>query len=343
MRKLLNTLYLNESDYYLGVLGDALRISQDGKNIATLPLLNFESIVTHGRTGVSPALLERCQEIGVDIYFMSPYGKYLGKSTGPTQGNVLLRREQYRIADDSNRSIEISKNIVRAKTYNQLGLIDRMLRDHKLRVDTTNLSSSRNQIKDLRKNILSSENSDSLRGVEGKISQAYFFAFKDMILQTDEFVFEGRNRRPPLDPVNALLSYFYTLTSHMYTSALETVGLDPYVGFFHTDRPGRASLALDLMEELRPILVDRFVLRMINRSEVKARDFYKREDGAVIIKKDSRKGLLQLWQTRKNEEIVHPFLEEKVPLGLVPYVQSLLLSRFIRGDYEAYPSFMYKV
>ncbi len=274
---------------------------------------------------------------------MSRSGKFLARAEGAVSGNVYLRREQYRIADNEERSLAIARNIIIGKLYNSRYVIDRALRDHSLQVDVEKLK-SRSEL--LSQAILKCRNVtdiDTLRGIEGESAQLYFSVFDELILQQkDEFNFTVRSKRPPMDNVNALLSFAYSIATGMCTSALEAVGLDPYVGFMHTDRPGRRSLALDLVEEFRAIMCDRFVVSLINIRIIGNKDFDVREDSAVLLSEDGRKLFLTHWQSRKQETVTHPFLKEKVEWGLLPYVQALLLARYIRGDLDEYPMLLWR-
>lgn len=343
MKKLMNTVYINNPDRYLSLDGENLVISQDSNEIGRLPLHNIERIMTFGYTGASPALMGKCSEKGIELVFMSRNGRFLARVEGEVRGNVLLRRQQYRYADNSEKSLGIAKNMIAAKLYNSRWILERMIRDHGVRIDTEKFSRKSAFLKESINKAVNCEDMDSLRGIEGEAASVYFSVFDDMILQQkDDFYFKARNKRPPLDNINALLSFAYSLATGMCTAALESVGLDPYVGFMHTDRPGRRSLALDLVEEFRGVMCDRFVLTMVNKRIVTADDFNKRENGAVILTENGRKNFLSAWQKRKYDEIRHPFLEEKVEWGMLPYVQALLLARYIRGDLDCYPPFMWK-
>jgi CRISPR-associated protein Cas1 len=343
VKRLLNTLYITSPQYYLSLDGENIVISDGKLEVGRMPLHNLGEIVVFTYKGASPALMGACMEHNISITFLSPYGKFLGRVSGKTRGNVALRRSQFRIADDEAKSLEISKNIITGKVYNCRWVLERIKRDHELQVNVEALKKASGQLKDSLVAVCESKSEDELRGHEGSAASIYFSVFGEMILQQKEdFTFSGRNRRPPLDKVNALLSFAYTLLTSMMTSALETVGLDPAVGFMHGDRPGRNSLALDMVEELRPALADRFVLMLINKKIVNAMDFEEREDGAVVLTDDGRKRVLQEWQKRKQVEIIHPYLDEKVQWGMVPYAQAMLLARMIRGDIDAYPPFMWK-
>lgn len=343
MKRLLNTVYVNSPDRYLSLDGENVVISEKGDEIGRVPLHNIERIMTFGYTGASPALMGKCAENGIELVFMKSNGQFLARVEGSVKGNVLLRREQYRIADDNERSLKIARNIIAAKLYNTRWTLERSIRDHGLRIDVEKFSQKSEYLREACQKAAKCDDMDALRGIEGEAAAIYFSVFDDMILQQKEdFFFSGRNRRPPLDNVNALLSFAYSLATGMCASALEAVGLDPYVGFMHTDRPGRKSLALDIVEEFRANMCDRFVLMVINKKLLTADDFVKSEDGAVILTDSGRKNFLGAWQKRKLEQIKHPFLNEKVEWGMLPYVQALLMSRYIRADLDCYPPFMWK-
>ena len=343
MKKLLNTVYINNPDRYLSLDGENVVISQDGSEIGRVPLHNIERIVTFGHAGASPALMGKCAKNGIELVFMSRSGHFLARVEGEIKGNVLLRRTQYRFADDKEKSLAIARNIITAKLFNSRWVLERMIRDHGARIDTEHFAKNSEFLQKSLNQARKAADIDALRGIEGEAASVYFSVFDDMILQQkDDFRFVTRSRRPPLDNVNALLSFAYSLTTSMCASALESVGLDPYVGFMHTDRPGRCSLALDLVEEFRSVLCDRFVLTVINKRIISSDDLVKREDGAVILTENGRKNFLSAWQKRKYEELKHPFLEEKVEWGMLAYVQAMLMSRYIRGDLDCYPPFMWK-
>ena len=343
MKKLLNSLYVTIPETYLSLDGENVVVIKEKQEIGRVPLHNIDRIMTFGYMGVSPALMGKCVESGIELVFMTPYGKFLARVEGNVNGNVLLRREQFRLADDKDKSLEIAKNMIIGKIYNSRQVLLRVLRDHELRVDQELFRKKADFLQQALQKCRDIEDIDSLRGIEGECASVYFSVFDDMILQQkNDFYFAARSKRPPLDSVNALLSFTYSLCTSMCASALEAVGLDPYVGFMHTDRPGRRSLALDLNEEFRAWYCDRFVLMLINKKVVNANDFEKKEDGAVVLHEKGRKEVLAAWQKRKEEVIKHPFLDEKTEWGMLPYVQALLLARFIRGDLDAYPAFMWK-
>ena len=343
MKKLLNVLYVTQPECYLTLENETVCVQKEGAVLLRLPLLNLEGIVTFGRAGASPALMGECARRGVDLVFLTAGGRFLARIVGESRGNVTLRREQYRAADDAASSCAIAKNFLLGKLFNSRWILERGAREYPMRLDAQALKAAGAQLGAAAKQLEFCETLEQLRGAEGSAAAVYFRAFDQLILnQKDTFRFEERNRRPPTDPVNALLSFGYTLLARDCAAALEGVGLDAYVGFLHRDRPGRASLALDLMEELRAVMTDRFVLTLINRKELSAGDFITQENGAVLLKDDSRKAFLAAWQTRKQETITHPFLEEKIPWGLAPHAQALLLARCLRGDLDAYPPFLWK-
>lgn len=343
MRKLLNTLYVTTEDAYLSLQGENIVVSVNKKEIGRFPLHGLQSIVSFSYSGASPALMGICAEKGINLSFCNPNGRFLARCVGLSNGNVYLRREQYRIADDELRSILIAKNMIFGKVYNSRWSLERTIRDHALRVDIDKMNDSSTFLKTNLKNIFDSKELDELRGFEGVCASEYFSCFDMMILRDkDAFNYTRRNRRPPLDRVNALLSFAYSLLTNDCTSALESVGLDSYVGFMHVDRPGRKSLSLDMVEELRPCIADRFVITAINNRIVTVDDFETTESGAVFINDKGRKSFLKKWQEKKREQIMHPYLKERIPWGLVPYVQAQLLSRYIRGDIDEYPPFLWK-
>lgn len=343
MRHLLNTLFVTSEDAYLSLEGENVVVNRDKTVVARFPLHNLQMIVSFSYAGASPTLMGACAERDVGLCFCTPRGKFLARSSGFSRGNVLLRRQQYRFADDPLESCRIARAMIFGKLYNARWSMERTRRDHKLRIDEAAFGNACSIHKELLPQVLEATQPDTLRGLEGAAANAYFAMLDQMILrQKEDFFFHGRSRRPPLDNVNAMLSFAYSLLANDCASALESVGLDAYVGFLHRDRPGRTSLALDLMEELRPCMADRFVLTMINNRVLTALDFEKRESGAVGMTEGGRRKFLQQWQERKQETITHPYLEEKLPWGLVPYIQALLLARYLRGDLDAYPPFLWK-
>lgn len=343
MKKLLNTLFVTSEDKYLALENENVVVWNGEERVAQYPLVMLEGIVSFSYKGASPALMGACAERNIQLTFLTPRGRFLARCCGMENGNVLLRRAQYRIADRDEEACRIARNMIFGKVYNTRWVVERALRDHALRVDEKALREVSARMSAQLPAIETTIDLDTLRGLEGSASSDYFSVFNELILAQDtEFVFDGRNRRPPRDNVNAMLSFAYAILSNDCAAALESVGLDAYVGFLHTDRPGRASLALDLMEELRGPVADRLVLTLINNRMIRDKHFDRREDGSVFLNPDGRKILLTAWQNHKREEITHPYLKEKIAWGLVPYVQSLLLARYLRGDLDGYPPFLWK-
>lgn len=342
MRKLMNVLYVSSEGGYLSLDGENVVIIDGDKEIGRVPLHNLEEIISFGYRGASPALMGACAERDISLCFMTPQGRFLARIIGKTKGNVLLRRKQHQIAS-SEESLGIAKNCILGKIYNARWVLERATRDHPMQVDVEALKKASGFLKEAMNRVMATQDKDQLRGEEGEAARVYFGIFDELILQQKkDFVFLGRSRRPPMDKVNALLSFCYSLLTSSVASALETVGLDPYVGMMHADRPGRASLALDLMEELRPAVADRFVLSLINKRIINGKDFIQKENGAVLMKDDSRRTVLAEWQNRKKDILEHPFLKEKIEWGLVPFAQAMLLGRYLRGDLDAYPPFLWK-
>lgn len=343
MRKLLNTLYVTSPDTYLSLDGENVVVKKSEAELLRLPLHNIEGIIAFGYTGASPALMGACARKNISLSFMTQSGRFLARIVGENYGNVTLRKEQYRISDSNALSASVARNFIMGKVFNARWVIERATRDYALRLDVDKLKSASQFMAKSLKDIAVCNDLEQLRGLEGEAASQYFGVFDDLILQQkDDFFFNCRNKRPPLDNVNAMLSFVYTLLAHDAAGALETVGLDPYVGFLHRDRPGRISLALDLMEELRPIYADRFVLSAINKKVVNSGGFTHKENGAVVMDDETRKAFLAAWQAKKQENITHPFLNEKIEWGLVPYIQAMLLARYIRGDLDQYPPFLWK-
>lgn len=344
MKKLLNTVFITTPDLYLRLDGANLVVWHDDTLVGRIPLHNLEGIVTNNYVGMSPALMSECMKRNIAVSFLTSSGKFQCRVVGPTFGNVLLRKKQYLVSESESDSLAIAKNFIIGKLFNQRWMLERFTRDHSLKIDPelfkqvsgelkSGIHLIRTQVSDI----------DSLRGIEGQLASRYFFIFDQMILQQREnFHFNGRSRRPPLDNVNALLSLSYTLLTHDCAAALESVGLDPYVGFMHQDRPGRLSLALDMLEELRGVYADRFCLGLINRKVLNKKHFLQKENGAVLLTDDGRKIFFDAWQSKKAEKLQHPFLKEQIQWGLIPYVQALLLARYLRGDLDEYPPFLWK-
>lgn len=343
MKHLLNTLYITSPNKYLSLEGENVVILENQEEIGRIPLHNLQAIITFGYTGASPALMGMCAQRNIELTFMSGNGRFLARVSGEVKGNVSLRKQQYRISDNTEESIKLARNFITGKVYNCRWVLERAVRDYSLRIDTDSIKKKSKILYQSLEKIRTCQTSAQLLGLEGETAAVYFSVFDELILQQKEdFTFQGRNRRPPLDNVNAMLSFAYSLLTGMCGSALESVGLDAYVGFFHTDRPGRISLALDIMEELRSIMADRFVLTMINKRIIKKSHFIQKESGAVVLTDEGRKLFLSAWQERKKELITHPFLDEKIEWGMIPYVQAMLLARSIRGDLDEYPPFFWK-
>lgn len=343
MRKLLNVLYVTSPDAYLSRDGENVVVRVKEEEKFRVPAHNLEGIVYFGHSSLSHALLGMCAEKGICLSFLNEYGRFLARAEGPVSGNILLRKKQYRVSDDKAESAKIAKRFVLAKITNAKSILSRAIRDHAENNDSERLRKVITDLQYLITKVEINNDLEEIRGFEGISAQLYFSVFNELVVaQKEDFCFTERSRRPPKDKVNALLSFLYTLLVHDCRSALETVGLDPAAGFLHRDRPGRPSLALDLMEELRSYLADRVVLSLINRQQVSPESFTISETGGIILKDKARKTVLETWQKRKSEEIVHPFLDEKIEVGLIPYAQALLLARHLRGDLESYPPFFCK-
>lgn len=343
MKKLLNTLFITQPDIYLSLDGDNIVLLKEKEKIGRLPLHNLESIVSFGYTGTSPALMGYCAEKNISLVFLTMYGQFLARVIGKSKGNVILRKKQYRISEDEVITAEIARNFIVGKIYNNKWIIERMTRDYPLRIDVNQFKAISQHLSSIILEVRECEDLERLRGLEGQAATSYNKIFNQMILQQKEdFYFNRRSRRPPLDNVNAMLSFAYTLLANDMTSALEGVGLDAYVGFLHRDRPGRVSLALDVIEELRGVYADKFVLSLINKRVINKGDLLQKENGAVIMTDEARKKFIAAWQNKKQEKITHPYLGEKISWGLVPHAQALLLARYLRNDLDEYPPFLWK-
>ena len=342
MKKLANVLYVTTPEAYLSLDGENVVIKKDEKTSMRLPLHNLENIVCFTYPGASPGLMGACAERNVGLCFLTPNGRFLARVSGKVKGNVLLRKKQYAVSEKNDESVPIAASFLLGKIANCRKVIERGLRDHAMLVDVAVLTQASASLKEILTAIQGCTSIGDLMGFEGSAAKLYFGVFDQLILQQrDDFAFKERSRRPPLDNLNSLLSFLYTLLTNDVASALETVGLDPYVGFLHQDRPGRPSLALDLMEELRPVFADRLALSLVNRKQVVGKGFTQKESGGILMDDDTRKTVLTAWQERKKEEIVHPYLKERIPFGLIPFVQAMLLARFLRGDLDAYPPFFW--
>jgi CRISPR-associated protein Cas1 len=343
MKKLLNTLYVTTQGAYLAKDGECVAVRIDNEVKLRVPIHTLGGVVCFGQVSCSPFLMGFAAERGLGFSFLTENGRFLARVQGPISGNVLLRREQYRRADSPDANAVVAKSIISAKIINARRVLQRVVRDHGDKVDRAALESEVFHQKDCLYRLQPSVSLDVVRGIEGEAANGYFGVFNQLILSNEpEFWFTGRSRRPPLDRVNCLLSFIYTLLAHDVRSALECVGLDSEVGFLHRDRPGRHGLALDVMEEFRAFVGDRLALSLINLGQVRPGDFEILETGAVRMTDEARKTLLVAYQKRKQDEIMHPFLNERIPMGLVFHVQAMLMARWLRGDLDGYPPFVWK-
>lgn len=338
MKKLLNTLYITRQESYLHKDRETIVIKNGDQKLGQFPSLTIGNILCFGQISVSPFLMGYCGEQGIGLAFYTEYGRFLARVQGKQTGNVLLRRAQYRWADDENRSVSIARLMVAAKIANGRSVLMRELRNHG---DNPMLTQAADKLANSLRRVKHAKTVAEAMGMEGDAAATYFSIFNELIRENG-FVFGGRVRRPPTDPVNALLSFVYSLITQECASALQGVGLDPYVGYLHQDRPGRLSLALDLLEEFRAPWADRFVLTLINRRQIQLKDFVNEASGAVRLSDDARKALLVAYQERKQVEVMHPYLQEQVPIGLLPHCQAMLLARHIRGDTEFYTPYIVK-
>ena len=344
MKKLGNVLYITTPEAYLTLDGENIVVKKekDEDTSTRLPLHNLENIVCFTWQGASPALMGACAERNIGLCFLTPNGRFQARVIGKVRGNVLLRKKQFEVSEKEAESVPIGASFLLGKISNCRRVLERAIRDHSILVDVESLTGASNFLKETLRAIPACKATGDLMGFEGNAAKIYFGVFDQLILQQrEDFFFKERNRRPPLDNMNSLLSFLYTLLTNETASALETVGLDPYVGFLHQDRPGRPSLALDLMEELRPVLVDRLALSLVNRKQITGKGFAQKESGGILMDDDTRKAVLTAWQERKKEEIVHPYLKERVLFGLIPHIQAMLLARHLRGDLDAYPPFFW--
>lgn len=345
MKKLLNTLFVTTQGAYLSKEGETVVVNVEREVKLRVPVHTLGGIVCFGNVLCSPFLMGFCAGNGVGLSFLSEYGRFLARVQGPVSGNVLLRREQYRKADDPGFSVGVARMALMGKIANSRTVLKRAIRDHaeKDSMDAEKVGLALKRLTSYLSTLEKENHLDVVRGFEGDAAHAYFSVFDQLILaQKDDFQFSERNRRPPLDNVNCLLSFIYTLLVHDIRSALESAGLDPAVGFLHRDRPGRPGLALDIMEEFRPFIADRLALSLINLKQVHAKGFIKMDSGAVLMNDETRKTVLVAYQERKREQIHHPFIDEKVPIGILFHVQALLLARYLRGDIDGYPPFIWR-
>ncbi|MBN2057009.1 type I-C CRISPR-associated endonuclease Cas1 [bacterium] len=343
MRRLLNTLYVMTQKSYLAHEGENVLVRIEASTRLRVPVHTLQGIVCFGQVSCSPSLLRLCCARGVSVSFMSLYGRFWARVQGQIPGNVLLRRRHYRCADDPETTAEVARALVLGKVANCRLVLLRALRDHTDHPHAGDLEQASRYLARIGRILQKQASVDVIRGHEGEAAKSYFGVFDHLITaQKGDFSFRMRTRKPPLDNVNSILSFVYTLLAHDVSSALESVGLDPAVGFLHKDRPGRHGLALDLMEELRPVIADRVTLTLINRRQIQGRDFVKTETGAVMMSDEARKTVLRTYQERKQESLYHPFLDEKFEIGMIPFAQALLMARFLRGDLEAYPPFLWR-
>jgi CRISPR-associated protein Cas1 len=343
MKKHLNTLFVTTQGAYLSKEGETVVVKVEKEIRLRVPVHTIGGIVCFGNVSCSPFLMGFCAENDVGLSFLTEHGRFLARVQGAVSGNVLLRREQYRRADDLKFSAEVAKFILTGKITNCRTVLQRALRDHASKMEEQEVRQSAMRLNHMLESLNQEEPLDVLRGIEGDAAHIYFNVFDHLIVaQKETFRFNERNRRPPLDNVNCLLSFIYTILMHDIRSALESVGLDPAVGFLHRDRPGRPGLALDLMEEFRPFIADRMALSLINLQQVQDKGFKKMDSGAVLMDDDTRKKVLVTYQERKQEEITHPFLDEKVMIGMLFHIQALLMARYLRGDMDGYPPFIWK-
>ena len=329
-------MYITQPDAYISKDSESIVVSRQGSEVLRLPILNIEQIVTMGYIGISPGAMKLCVDKGVSVSFLSPNGRYISHINGCSRGNVLLRKKQYSLSDDSAFSCNISKLFIAGKIFNYRQILRRFIRDNGSDAEIERICKRLDKHKS---SVLDAEDISSVRGIEGIAANEYFSVFEKLINSPSQFVFKTRSHHPPKDEVNALLSYIYSLITNDVISALETIGLDPYLGYMHTVRPGRASLALDMVEEFRAYLGDRLALTLINRKQLSISDFDKYTD-SVMLSEKGRKTVLTQWQERKKDKITHPFLNEKISIGLLPYAQAMLLARYIRGDIDNYPVFL---
>jgi CRISPR-associated protein Cas1 len=343
MKKLLNTLYVTTQGAYLAREGETVLVRVEQQTRLQVPIHTLSGIVCFGQVSCSPFLLGLCADRGVGVSFLTEYGRFMARVQGSVSGNVLLRREQYRWADDPKRTAEITRSVLFGKISNSKSVLQRALRDHADKINGSEIQDALKRLAEIMGLLRQDIPLEQMRGYEGEAAKIYFGVFDHLItFQKETFQFKERNRRPPLDPVNCLLSFLYTLLLHDVRSALESVGLDPAVGFLHRDRPGRPGLALDMLEEFRPVIADRLVLSLINLGQVQENGFRKMETGAVLMTDETRKTVLVAYQKRKQDEIEHPFLKEKMPIGLLFHIQALLMARFMRGDLDGYPVFFWR-
>jgi CRISPR-associated protein Cas1 len=344
MKKLFSTLYISSQETYISRERENIVVSLHAKEIFRSPVHLIQSVVCFGNVLCTPFFFELCAENNTSVSFFTQYGRFIAKVQSPVSGNVLLRKQQYKYSEDKKFCLETAKSILIGKLNNTRTVINRALRDHKDKIPNIDkLRFVSNHLQEGLNNIFKYENIDALRGLEGECANSYFEIFNDLILNNKkDFYMVGRNRRPPKDKVNCLLSFIYTLLAHDISSALEGVGLDPQVGFFHKDRPGRPSLSLDMMEEFRTVIADRLVITLVNLSQLDTKGFKESQSGGILMSDENRKTVIDSYRKRKEEEIFHPFLKENIKIGLFYHAQAMLFARYIRGDIDAYPTFIWR-
>ncbi|MDR3515846.1 MAG: type I-C CRISPR-associated endonuclease Cas1c [Azospirillaceae bacterium] len=343
MKRLLNVLFITTEGTYLGREGECLIARLDGQTRARVPISGLESVVCFGRVSVSPQALEHCAANGVAVSYFTEYGRFMARLEGPVSGSVLLRRTQYRSADDAVRSAALTRGFLTGKIANARHVLRRGAREVADETAQHALSGGADRLDNLLGRLEGAQSVDALRGLEGEAGRTYWAAFPALLAGGDPAItFTTRSRRPPLDPMNALLSFLYTILAHDIRGALEAAGFDPQVGYLHRDRPGRPSLALDMMEEFRSVVADRLAVTLVNRGQLRADDFEFQDGGGVVMRDDARKTVLTAWQDRKRDERQHPFLDEKAPIGMFWHLQALLLKRHFRGDVDGYPPCLWR-
>lgn len=343
MKKLLNTLYVTTQGAYLAKEGETVVVKADDKVCLQVPIHTLGGIVCFGHVGCSPYLMHFCAERNVSLSFLTENGRFLAKAQGPVSGSVLLRRQHYKRADDPDFTAKTAKACVAGKIINNRSVLQRSLRDHTGKDGQEKIRKAADRLKATLQGLRADPSLETVRGIEGDAARTYFSVFDHLITaQKESFIFKARSRRPPLDKINCLLSFLYTLLVHDIRSALECVGLDPQVGFLHKDRPGRPGLALDIMEEFRPFIADRLALTLVNLNQIRPEGFKETDSKAVLMDDETRKAVLIAYQKRKQDQIMHPFIQEKVSIGMLFHIQALLLARFLRGDLDGYPPFIWK-
>ena len=341
MKKLLETLYITTPESYLFERNGNICISIGGAEKASVPISQVDSIVLFGKNTLSTALLAFCSQNDVTITFLSENGYFLGRVCGPVSGNVLLRKRQYESLSDGDFANRFVRDLLFCKIRNSKSVLMRYARSTADEAAKCAVTAAASDLSEMAQKLDACTDIDSMRGIEGAAASVYFSRFDDLLSNPKGYRFEVRSRRPPLNEVNAVLSFVYTLLAHDVRSSMETVGLDPAAGYLHTLRPGRPSFALDIMEELRAPLCDRLVISMFNKDQFQPQDFTT-DFGAVYLSEKGRRKVIEQWRSRKRETIQHPFLKEKIPIGMIPYAQSMLFARVLRGDLDRYPPFVWR-